>query len=74
VRKGGGKSLFGERACTYNINLSVPKGGWSHCIIFEFFLRFFVRLTLKTYMYVDEISGSRGGEYEDDCLLGCCAV
>jgi hypothetical protein len=21
-----------------------------------------------------EISGSHGGEYEDDCLLGCCAV
>jgi hypothetical protein len=23
---------------------------------------------------VVEISGSHGGEYEDDCLLGCCAV
>jgi hypothetical protein len=22
----------------------------------------------------DEISGSHGDEYEDDCLLGCCAV
>jgi hypothetical protein len=22
----------------------------------------------------DKISGSRGGEYEDGCLLGCCAV
>jgi hypothetical protein len=21
-----------------------------------------------------KISGSRGGEYEDGCLLGCCAV
>jgi hypothetical protein len=21
-----------------------------------------------------EISGSHGGEYEDDCLLGCCVV
>jgi hypothetical protein len=21
-----------------------------------------------------EISGFHGGEYEDDCLLGCCAV
>jgi hypothetical protein len=21
-----------------------------------------------------EISGSHGSEYEDDCLLGCCAV
>jgi hypothetical protein len=21
-----------------------------------------------------EISGHHGGEYEDDCLLGCCAV
>jgi hypothetical protein len=23
---------------------------------------------------VCEISGSHGGENEDDCLLGCCAV
>jgi hypothetical protein len=23
---------------------------------------------------VGEISGSDGGEYEDTCLLGCCAV
>jgi hypothetical protein len=23
---------------------------------------------------IGEISGSHGGEYEDDCLLGCCAV
>jgi hypothetical protein len=23
---------------------------------------------------VGEISGSHGGEYEDDCLLACCAV
>jgi hypothetical protein len=23
---------------------------------------------------LDDISGSHGGEYEDDCLLGCCAV
>jgi hypothetical protein len=22
----------------------------------------------------DEILGSHGGEYEDDCLLGCCDV
>jgi hypothetical protein len=22
---------------------------------------------------IGEISGSHGGEYEDDCLLGCCA-
>jgi hypothetical protein len=25
-------------------------------------------------IYSCEISGSHGGEYEDDCLLGCCAV
>jgi hypothetical protein len=24
--------------------------------------------------YLSEISGSHGSEYEDDCLLGCCAV
>jgi hypothetical protein len=24
--------------------------------------------------YKAEISGSRGGEREDGCLLGCCAV
>jgi hypothetical protein len=23
---------------------------------------------------ISEISGSHGGEYEDDCLLGCYAV
>jgi hypothetical protein len=23
---------------------------------------------------VNEISGSHGGEYEDGCLVGCCAV
>jgi hypothetical protein len=23
---------------------------------------------------VGETSGSHGGEYEDDCLLGCCSV
>jgi hypothetical protein len=31
----------------------------------------------KTQMQMDllvEISGSHSGEYEDDCLLGCCAV
>jgi hypothetical protein len=26
------------------------------------------------YLTVSEISGSHGGEYEDDRLLGCCAV
>jgi hypothetical protein len=25
-------------------------------------------------VHVDAISGSRGGEYEDGCLLGCCTV
>jgi hypothetical protein len=25
-------------------------------------------------IFIGEISGSRGGDYEDDCLLGCCAV
>jgi hypothetical protein len=24
--------------------------------------------------HTDEISGPHGSEYEDDCLLGCCAV
>jgi hypothetical protein len=23
---------------------------------------------------IGEISGSHGGEYEDDCFLGCCAL
>jgi hypothetical protein len=23
---------------------------------------------------ISEVSGSHGGEYEDDCVLGCCAV
>jgi hypothetical protein len=25
-------------------------------------------------LLLGEISGSRGGEYEGDCLLECCAV
>jgi hypothetical protein len=29
---------------------------------------------VNTSLDIDEISGSYGGEYEDDCLLGCCAV
>jgi hypothetical protein len=31
---------------------------------------------MRTYKipFIVEISGSHGGEYEDDCLLGCCAV
>jgi hypothetical protein len=24
--------------------------------------------------YKDEISGTHGSEYEDDCLLGCCTM
>jgi hypothetical protein len=28
---------------------------------------------VKSSLWV-EISGSHGGEYEDGCLLGCCAV
>jgi hypothetical protein len=28
----------------------------------------------QTHTVVGEISGSHGGEYEDGCLLGCCAV
>jgi hypothetical protein len=26
------------------------------------------------FVYICEISGSHDGEYEDDCLPGCCAV
>jgi hypothetical protein len=28
----------------------------------------------KIMKNIGEISGSRGGKYEDECLLGCCAV
>jgi hypothetical protein len=28
----------------------------------------------QSLVCVGEISGPRGGEYEDACLLGCCAV
>jgi hypothetical protein len=27
-----------------------------------------------TYIFLGNISGSYGGEYEGDCLLGCCAA
>jgi hypothetical protein len=30
--------------------------------------------TVFKQMKMSEISGSHGGEYEDDCLTGCCAV
>jgi hypothetical protein len=29
---------------------------------------------ITNILVICEISGSRGGEYEDDCLLGFCAV
>jgi hypothetical protein len=29
---------------------------------------------VRTEESVGEISGSHGGEYEDGCLLGCCAL
>jgi hypothetical protein len=29
---------------------------------------------IKHKEFLDEISGSRGGEHEDVCLLQCCAV
>lgn len=32
LRKEGVMSLLGERLCICNINLSLPKGGKSHCI------------------------------------------
>jgi hypothetical protein len=28
----------------------------------------------KSWEYLGDISGYHGGEYEDDCLLGCCAM
>jgi hypothetical protein len=31
-------------------------------------------VSMLTGFNLGEILGSRGGEYEDDCLLGCCAV
>jgi hypothetical protein len=33
-----------------------------------------LKLTIIERHAFCEISGSHGGEYEDDCLLGCCAV
>jgi hypothetical protein len=30
--------------------------------------------TVEQVHEVGEISGSHGGKYEDDCLLGCCAM
>jgi hypothetical protein len=33
----------------------------------------FVLAVLK-FRVLGEISGFHGGEYEDGCLLGCCAV
>jgi hypothetical protein len=30
--------------------------------------------SVKNTTFVDEISGSHRSEYQDDCLLGCCAV
>jgi hypothetical protein len=28
----------------------------------------------KNHPFIGDISGSHGDEYEDDCLLGCCAA
>jgi hypothetical protein len=30
--------------------------------------------TEKNNETLDKISGSQGSKYEEDCLLGCCAV
>jgi hypothetical protein len=30
--------------------------------------------TMKSLSLLSGISGSHGGEYEDDCLMGSCAV
>jgi hypothetical protein len=32
------------------------------------------RFSIRTIVLFGEISGSHVGEYEDDSLLGCCAV
>jgi hypothetical protein len=34
----------------------------------------FSKHVVITNRKLSEISGSNGSEYEDDCLLGCCAV
>jgi hypothetical protein len=39
-----------------------------------FYGSFYDAISGSDYITFDEIAGSRGGEYEDDCLLGCCAV
>jgi hypothetical protein len=33
-----------------------------------------VRIHIRAEIYLSEISGSHGGEYEGYCLLECCAV
>jgi hypothetical protein len=33
-----------------------------------------LRVPLEGEEYLGEISGSHGGEYEDGCLVRCCAV
>jgi hypothetical protein len=34
----------------------------------------FTIIILPQQYFISEIAGSHGGEYEDDCLLECCAV
>jgi hypothetical protein len=38
------------------------------------FYEYFSFSLIQRILLVGDISGSHGGEYEDDCLLGCCAV
>jgi hypothetical protein len=33
-----------------------------------------IRPSIENGSRIGEISGSHGGKYEVDCLLGCCAV
>jgi hypothetical protein len=54
---------------TYNLNLNIKLYlsntlAYQDCIFDGY----------KQNLCLDEISGSHGGENEDDCLLGCCAV
>jgi hypothetical protein len=52
-----------------NQQVSTPTVGWISLLAV-----WGVKATHRSNYLSDEISGSHGGVYEDDCLLGCCAV
>jgi hypothetical protein len=65
-----------EWVTTYFVDLEIPYNGTRN-LIDEFTKpvmlssqTIYLAITC-TQVYLSEISGSHGGEYEDDCLLGC---